>query len=202
MYGLGSALIVRQTPAVHTEIADLLEQLRSQGGAARTVTIKANWLFLDAAQFERLQESLGSEPIVEPPSDPKTEKAAGEGPPVYSPEKFKALVNEAVGYSGQIACFEGQTVHLISGKGKTVLDRGTPVVGGGAVAYDQSQTIVQGGALLQVTPRPGASENVLILDAHSVITQPDPPRSPNDDAGPAGGGGLGSAPPLTSRSNA
>jgi hypothetical protein len=99
------------------------------------------------------------------------------------------------GYRAVVTCYNGQTVHTISG-GQTVLVTGmTPVVGGGSengVGYTPNIAIVQQGAALQVTPITTSNGKYVVLDIHSRVnmlrnSKPDvaqpAPASTNTPAG-------------------
>ncbi len=97
---LGGVLVVSQTAAVHKKIETLLDEIRSQGGALRTMTVSAQWLRLSAEQLADL-----------------TSAGQGKSPTVVDATALAKLPPEAVVYRGQISCFANQTVYLVSGRG-------------------------------------------------------------------------------------
>lgn len=149
----GNKLIVSQTPQVHAQITELLGALASEGNAARTVTISAVWLELDAAQLESLYTN----------DDDGTSRALDR-------KILDKLATSVSGHRGQITCFDGQTVYIVSGRGRTTIHGAIPVVGGGA-AYQPIVSIPQAGALLQVTPTTLPSDSNLVLDVQSSVTE-------------------------------
>src|SRR5262245_58261962 len=109
----GGRLIITQTPEIHNAIRDLLNALRNtQGGAQSTVTIRAWWLRLDNAQYQKLTASM-------PPASP----------PAVDRKQLEQLASEKGVDSGQVTCFDGQTVHIISGRFRNAITSVIPVVG-------------------------------------------------------------------------
>lgn len=108
----GSRLIINQTPGVHEQIKQLLTSLRASGAVQSTVTIRAWWLRLDAAQHQKLV------------ADQSTAS-----PPLVNRSVLKAFASEQTADAGEITCFDGQTVHIISGRFRNAITGVTPVVG-------------------------------------------------------------------------
>jgi hypothetical protein len=103
----GTMLIVRQTPELLDEIQALLMGIRETGGRLQSVTIRADWLLLEPGQLKEIFAEDGKTVI-------------------------RGAVHEAVatsGASGQITCFDGQTVHIVSGRLQSGVSSVTPVVG-------------------------------------------------------------------------
>ena len=57
---MGALLCVRQTEPVHTQIQQLLDDIRREGGRLRSVTVEARWLLLDSAGFGHTRRSIRS----------------------------------------------------------------------------------------------------------------------------------------------
>jgi len=109
----GGRLIITQTPEIHVAIHELLNSLRNtQGGAQSTVTIRAWWLRLDNAQYQKLTSNM-------PPASP----------PTVDRKQLEQLASEKGVDSGQVTCFDGQTVHIISGRFRNAITSVIPVVG-------------------------------------------------------------------------
>ncbi len=108
---LGTALIIRQSPAVHKEIESLLEQLRKGSGKQNTVAIDARWLLLDSDELERLM----------PPND--------QGEPRIDRKTLAEFTRRPSSIRGQTNCFTGQLVYLVSGTRRNVVTSFVPVVG-------------------------------------------------------------------------
>jgi len=109
----GGRLIITQTPEIHVAIHELLNALRNtQGGAQSTVTIRAWWLRLDNAQYQKLV------------ADPRPSS-----PPAVDRKQLEQLASEKSADSGQVTCFDGQTVHIISGRFRNAITSVIPVVG-------------------------------------------------------------------------
>ena len=129
---LGGMLVIRQVAATHEKIADFLAQVRRSGGSLRLVTIEAYWLPLEAKELARA-------------------KAAAAGQQINK-DTFENLAKEAKTLQGQVTCFDGQTVHIVSGRSHTVSDKANPVISAGVASYDLTLSHIHAGAMLQVTP--------------------------------------------------
>jgi hypothetical protein len=108
----GGRLIISQTREIHAEIEKLLTALRADGGAHGTVTVRAWWLRLDSAQYQKL--------IAEMPAV---------SPPLVNRKQLEALAADRGADYGQVTCFDGQTVHIISGRFRNAVTSVIPVVG-------------------------------------------------------------------------
>jgi hypothetical protein len=145
---LGGSLVVSQTPANHAQLEDFLAKLRSDNSSSQTVTVEARWLSLDSQQVRELIDggNLG-------------------GP-------FPAEVER---YRGRLTCFNGQTVHIVSGRLQTVMQGAIPVVGDTQAAYQPQLLKPHIGAMLQVTPTLLPDGAGAIVDVRSIVTRADPP---------------------------
>jgi hypothetical protein len=151
MRSLGTMLIVTQTEAVHKKVQEFLNDLRTQGGALRTVTVAAWWLLLDSEQLSRLQ--------VQEAGRVRTDGG-----------QLAKLAQVETSLRGQIACFSGQTVHIVSGRRKNVVTTVVPVVGN-EVGYHPKNALPNVGALLQVRPTLLAEGSSAIVDIKSYVTE-------------------------------
>ena len=109
VYGGGGLAPDLPNKANHDKIRRLLEELRHQGGTRTTLRIRPLWLILTNDQMTQLRGAL---------SQPK--------------EALDELASKFAGFGGQITCFDGQTVHLVSGRGRTVVSDVEPVLSAGA----------------------------------------------------------------------
>lgn len=168
---LGNMLVVNQTPAVHEKIGEFLEQVRREGGGMRPVVVRAHWLFLDPKQLAQLV-------------------AGGEANKPVSPAVLAQLAADPKHFHGQVTCFDGQTVHVFSGRSRSVVTSLTPVVAAGAVAYEPQVTPVHDGAVLQITPVLASKPDAVVLDVQSTVTQWEKADEPIE----VGGGAVPSEP--------
>ena len=106
------------------------------------MTVRAAWLFLDLKQLNQLTKTQST--------DGSMDRAA-----------LEELAAKVKGYHGQITCFEGQTVHIVSGCMRSLVLSAIPVVGdltrglsGAPVvsAYQMFQDILGDFASMQVLP--------------------------------------------------
>lgn len=116
-------LIVTQTKAHHEQVQALLEELRRGGGAAQ-VTIRATWVVAAPGEMTK----------------PLTEVSAD------------WMSKQKTYCESQITCFNGQTVHLTSGREKRIVSDVTPIVGTQAVAFDPTVEQVHSGMTVQFSP--------------------------------------------------
>ncbi len=151
---VGGALGINQTEAVHAKIEQFLTDLRRETGSLSEISIDAQWLALDAEQFAVLRGTSGT--------------AAG----VLLPEKLAALPASTRRAAANITCFNGQTVHVISGQLATRLQGAIPVVGGNEVGYQATITTPHIGTLLQITPLTLPAEGAALVDLQSIVTRP------------------------------
>jgi hypothetical protein len=175
---LGTLLVIRQTMGTHQKILEFLDEVRRSGGSVHAVTVAAYWLSLDATG---LAELVGA------PNAP----ARVAGRPVNR-AALDRLAADAKTVQGQVTCFDGQTVHIISGQGNTISTGINPVVAQGAVAFDPQLTTYHTGAFLQVTPTVSATDDHIVLDLHSTFSmwqKPDDPIDVQGQVGPVTGGG-------------
>jgi hypothetical protein len=152
-------LIVRNTVEVQDQVANLLSALRSKSAGARGVTIEATWLVLNPQQIETLRQALVG----------NRADAARKG--------FDELSRQATAIHGRLTCLNGQQVHLATGRRQVVSLGGTPTVGVGAAGYTPTISVVNLGAVLQVTPTL-SGETDAFVDLQSVVTQWKEPAPP------------------------
>ena len=174
---LGNSLVIRHSADAHKQIEDFLMALREENGVTQTLTIEAHWKLLDSEQLAALKSAIAAgSPIESVPSDEP--------------------------YRGQVTCFNGQTVHIVSGRLQTVLQGGIPVVSGaGAVGYQPTMITPHVGALLEITPTLLPGRKAAIVNIQSSVTRWDKPGlavefgggNGASSEGQPGGGGEGSA---------
>jgi hypothetical protein len=88
-------------------------------------------------------------------------------------------------YRAQTTCFNGQTVHVASGRGRTFVTGMEPVVGTGVGLYGVRTTIVQAGAMLEVTPVVTPDGKAAVLDLSSAVSNWDRPGAAGAANAPA-----------------
>jgi hypothetical protein len=170
---IGGALAVRQTPAIQAKVQEFLDALAREGGSQRMITVRARWLLLSRRQ---LAELVGS-------SEPKQ---PGPTPHAVNPKALAALAPQTERYAGQITCFNGQTVHIVSGRLETIVGGAIPVVGG-QIAYQPLMLAPHIGVLLQIKPSALPNGEAALVDLQSTITRwgkaPKPARIGTSPAG-------------------
>lgn len=150
---LGTNLIIRQTPGVHEQIQHLLTALGTSGAGSAAVTIEAHWLLLGPEELAQLV------PRNDKQQSTRIDRTA-----------LKELGDKASIYRGRITCFSNQTVHMVSGKRRTVVTGAIPTVGLGASAYQLILTYPNTGVLLQVRPSLLPDRRAAILNITSTVT--------------------------------
>jgi hypothetical protein len=155
-------LVISQTQRVHRKIEKFFEEIRAISPGLRTVTIRATWLLLDLKQLNQL---LGDKPRKEAGIDRKA---------------LEELAAKTKGYIGAITCFNGQTVHIASGRSRSAVVGAIPVVGGGGegAGYQPIINNPNSGAVLQVTPLLLPNTQAAMLDLQSVVTRSEGPTEP------------------------
>jgi hypothetical protein len=153
----GNNLVVRTSSHAHEQIAELLKALQATNGA-RSVTVEATWIVLDAQKLESLRSAQG----------------AGRVATLKVDRKWLAeITRDTTSFRGQITCLNGQTVHFATGQRRVIPSGATPTVGVGAAGYSTSTEVLNIGAVLQVTPilMTAGDRRSATLDLHSVVTQ-------------------------------
>jgi hypothetical protein len=178
---LGNSLIISTTDRNHEQITALLDTLRERWKTLRTISIEAHWLWLTEVQLASL---LGAN--AKPLAKPDQPRAYG-----LVDEKAWAQILEEVqradddrpaGYHAVVTCYNGQTVHCVSGGQSPIVIGMVPVVGGGAageaaaVGYQPEVSTIHQGAALQVTPITNTSGQFVTLDVHSRVVRAETPK--------------------------
>ncbi len=182
---LGTMLLIKQTPAAHEQIDQLLAAVRQDGGLTRPITIDALWLTLDEKQLATLKQSQSGVPSVD-------EAVANR------------LAEEVASYRGRITCFSDQVVHLVSGERRTLSVGAVPTVGFSAVAYQPVTQVPNLGLLLETrTSLIPQSDSALVHLASTLTSWHEDTKPlvgsgimiPNSDSTQQGGtgGGAGAA---------
>ena len=159
---VGGRLIVQQTEENHRKIEDLLSQL----GPARMVTVRAWWVRLDAEQLRELLRE----------GDP-----GHEGVQPIDAAIFADMDPDIVAYRGRTTGYDAQTAHVAAGVSKTVVTDVEPVVGTQVSTFDPTTRIVTFGAALQVRPRILMSADAAVLDVHTVVSEEVNPDALTDE---------------------
>ena len=147
-----------QTAAAHEKIAAFLQELRQELGAMRTLTVQAHWLSLDSKQLAKLLGDDGQQSTAN----------------IIDRDAWReiASADHAVQpYRGQVTCFNGQTVHVVSGRLHSVLQGGVPITSGSAVGYQPLTLTPHIGAMLQITPSLLPGSRSALLDVQSTVTR-------------------------------
>lgn len=165
MTRLGGSLLIRQTAAVQSKIQSFLQAIQRESGTFRILSIDAQWLLLNQDQRTRLQGAA------------KDKKPSFAGQTV-SREALAELPAETRRYAGQITCFNGQTVYIISGRLQTVVQGAIPVVGGSDVGYQPVLLTPHLGVLLQLTPSVLPGDDGILVDLQSSVTRADESEKP------------------------
>lgn len=138
-----SLLVIRQTKDNHEKINALLNDIRSQAGPSQIVAVRATWVLL----------------------------APGDAPPPSSVVAPDWLAKQKIYCEGRTVCFSGQTVHITSGRGRTLISELTPIVGDSSVAFDPHVSLVQSGVSLQIAPQLVPGSQTAILDLRSYASE-------------------------------
>jgi hypothetical protein len=155
-------LVVRNTAEAHEELATLLRALRGNSAGAHSVIVEATWLLVSPQQLETLRQSSG---------DNHGSRSA------VLRKNFEELSHQATAIHGRITCLNGQQVHLATGRRQVISTGGTPTVGVAATGYSPIVSVINLGAVLQVTPSISGDANAFV-DLQSIVTQWKEPGAP------------------------
>jgi hypothetical protein len=176
---LGNALIISTTERNHEQIAKLLDTLRQRWKTLRTISVEAHWLWLTEAQLAGLVGAESKTPA-------KADQARAYG--LVDDKAWATTLEDLqrkpddrpLGYHAVLTCYNGQTVHCLSGGQSPIVIGLTPVVGGagegGGVGYQPEVSTVHQGAALQITPISSTSGQFVTLDIHSRVVRAETPR--------------------------
>jgi hypothetical protein len=157
-------LIITQTAENQALIADLFIQLRET--AARMVRIRATWALLGDEELKSITKA------------PQGEQGKPASPLHEVDMVALAKLQNVVKLRGQTVCFNRQTVHVSSGRARTVVTEIDALVGEGSAAYEPVSELVQSGATLELTPMLAPDNSTVTLDLKSVVSRWEKPDAP------------------------
>jgi hypothetical protein len=169
---VGTALLISANQSMHDQIDALLSLFRQRWRTLRSITVRADWLWLTAGELngllgEHADQSRDAATIV-------VDKNAWAK--LLDDEHNDAKHHRA--YNAALTCYNGQTVRTESGGQSLAVTDMTPVVqqvpdakAPQPVLFDPSVTIVQEGAALQITPVATKSAKYVVLDVHSRVAR-------------------------------
>ena len=173
---VGSALLISADRATHEQIDALLSLFRQRWRTLRTVTVRADWVWLTGTQLRSLI----------PTTQQNTACDAGRQSAIVVDDiAWAALIDdkgqddrERRGYSAALSCYNGQTVHTESGDQSLVVTDMTSIAlerrmrrRALSPAYRPTVTVVQEGAALQITPLATRNAKYVVLDVHSRVSR-------------------------------
>jgi hypothetical protein len=162
---LGNSLLISATPQVHEQITKLFDTFRKRWGTLRTVSLQAHWLWLSDSQLAGLLGE-GQSKGEQRPAFGLVNDAAWES----LLKDLRQAGKQPAGYQAVVTCYNGQTVHAVSGCQRRVIEGMVPVVDGGEhAAYAPTVATLQEGAALQVTPMVTSAGKLVVLDVHSRV---------------------------------
>jgi hypothetical protein len=123
------------------------------------VRIRATWVLLSDDELKSVSKSSAGGPLQE------IDTAA------------LAKLPNAVKLRGQTTCFNRQTVHITSGRARTVITDVDALVGQGAAAFEPKAELVSSGATLEITPVLSPDNADVTLDLTSVLSRWEKPEA-------------------------
>jgi len=167
---LGNNLLIAATPQTHEQITKLFDVFRKRWGTLRTVSVQAHWLWLSDVQLAALlaegQAKGDPRPAGGYPAFGLVNDAAWES----LLKDLRQAGKQPAGYQVVVTCYNGQTVHAVSGSQRRMIEGMIPVVdGAGQPAYFPTVATLQEGAALQVTPMVTSAGKLVVLDVHSRV---------------------------------
>jgi len=194
---LGNAMVISADSGTHEQIDAMLNLFRKRWGTVRTVSLEAYWLWLTE---DELAGSLAQVPAR--PTDSNELKTFGQVKADAWKNLLEARQNaegeEKTGWRAKITCYNGQTVHTVSGTQRLAVVQVQPVLSKGddgkpegRIAYRPEVNLIQEGAALQVTPITDVSGETVLLDIHSRVCLPQETRpAENQQPAPAQQGAV------------
>jgi hypothetical protein len=180
---LGNTLLISTSPSIHEQITRLFDNFRKRWGTLRTVSVQAHWLWLTEAQVASLLAE-GPKGTERPPFGLVNDAAWDS----LMKDLRQAGDKQPTGYHAVFTCYNGQTVHAVSGTQRRMLEGIVPVVGE-QVGYQPVMGTLQEGAALQVTPMVTTGNKLVVMDVHSrVVLAREQPKRPAIDVEIAAGG--------------
>ena len=191
---VGNSLVISTDVETHERIDALLDLFRKRWGTLRTISVRAYWIWLTDAELEPLLAKAKPDGA-KPDGGKQADKTQAYG--VVDAAAWQALLKDRQkpdnkrrpGYRAAVTCYNGQTVHTQAGGQSLAVTQIEPEVapavaagGEGQIAYRPLVSIVQEGAVLQVTPSATYSGRYVVLDVHSRVTR-------LSEAGKRGAGG-------------
>lgn len=148
---LSGQLVVTQSAQNHQKVQEILQSLRADRG--RMVVVRAYWVLLSPEEVPTT-----------------TAQANGKSLPIADDKLIDA---KHLYCGGQTMCFNGQTVHVTSGRTRSIVTGLSPVVGTNAVGYEPHLERPRSGVSLQLTPHlePEGRDSRCVVDLHSEVTE-------------------------------
>jgi hypothetical protein len=165
---LGNSLLISATPPIHEQITKLFDVFRKRWGTLRTVSLQAHWLWLSDAQLAALLgggQAKEQRPASGYPAFGLVDDAAWES----LLRELRQADKQPAGYQAFVTCYNGQTVHAVSGVQRRAIEGMIPVVDGQHAGYSPIVATFQEGAALQVTPMVTSAGKLVVLDVHSRV---------------------------------
>ena len=176
---LGNALIISADADTHEQIDAMLNLFRKRWGTVRTVSLEAYWLWMTEAELAPAMAEAPAQPTKG--GDLKTfGLIKADAWKTILEDRRKPESKHRAGWRAKITCYNGQTVHTVSGtqrlavvQVRPVMSRGDDNKPEGRIAYQPEVHLIQEGAALQVTPIAGVSGETVLLDIHSRVSLPE-----------------------------
>ncbi len=188
---VGTSLLVSADRSMHEQIESLLGLIRGRWRTLRTITVRADWVWLTAAQLAALLDEPRASADEQATTAPRI--VIDEAALARTVEENRKDRPDPRDYSAVLTCYNGQTVHVESGGQRMFVTALTPISPNAATGksasplYEPQTTVVQDGAALQVTPVATKGGQLVVLDVHSRVVQVDdssPLTPPNSGHAP------------------
>jgi hypothetical protein len=167
---LGANLIVVADETTHQQIDDMLNLFRKRWGSLRTISVRAWWVWMTDDELTKLladphaagDDGIKAFGLVKPDAWTQLLKPPAAGQKGDAPER-------RAGWQAAITCYNGQTVHTLSGGQRAQIIGITPSVSEREVAYSPLTGLLQEGVALQVTPVTNTTGQTVLLDVRSRV---------------------------------
>lgn len=174
---LGNAFIISADETTHSQIDALLNLFRERWGTLRTISVRAWWLWMSPAEVVELLDSDG-EPV-KPDDAPAFGLVPNDTWQQILGQWAEGGEDRPRGYQATLTCYNGQTVHTLSGDQTLAVTGIRPRIARnendeavGRIAYKPVLSVIHEGLAFQITPNANVSGKTVLLDLHSRVSTP------------------------------
>ena len=156
-------LVISQTRAVHTQIEQLLDELRQRRQAKPAFSVELHWLWLDAKHRGHLLAG-------------RAKASDGQVSLTIDRQRLRQIARDVPGFHAQVASMNGLGTGMEAGDRRSIIMSATPVAYG--VGFQPVVSVPNVGVTAQVRATMVPGTKTAMLDVASIITRWGPERKP------------------------